>query len=493
MVVALLGSTVLTRALSIVMVPVYLSTLGPRKYGVWLAASATAGFLQSIDPGSYTAVVAINQAAALGDIKLLQRTFSAALFATSAFAGIGSILAALVFWFVNGPDAFHKTSDEATLTLLCCLYVLWSLPYRVITGLYSSIGAAAKWQWISCANTLVVALLSTVVLLRGAEANALAILQIASLGWTATFAWYHVRRRTMLAGLRFSQGHILDVKRLARPAIDNVVLQFGNILSQQGVLLVVKWIAGPESVAAFSVARTVAMLGKEPISIASTASMPEITRLEALQQKNVLQLWHKILLTFVFTAVTPFSVALLSIGNSVISTWTRNKITLTHDLLVPLLLLCLTQSLVIANMTLGASCNKYTLSAVARFSSGMIAILTVFFAGVSSLGPVVWIFVVVETLTTLPVSIYEVSKLTGSAMTISFLSLTMVIVECHIFVYIISEYAVSKNLTILAMKLFIATVCALVACFFHLLLAGERTTAITYLKGWFRQTAQSVA
>ncbi len=178
---------VMVRLGSLVLVPLFLRYWSPISYGEYLALFAAVGYLGSLDIGmQWAATNRLTQAYARNDLDEYRTVQHSSLFFYLVIsAGVTLLVASLVWLFPISHWIGLRVTKPTAATLVIILlagYVMWSMPMRLISAIYQTMGNLARSQWIANAQQLLVVLLSALVLILGGGMLAIASLQILTEG-----------------------------------------------------------------------------------------------------------------------------------------------------------------------------------------------------------------------------------------------------------------------------------------------------------------------
>src|SRR5215471_15616160 len=112
----------------------------------------------------------------------------------------------------------NPTTAQAVLILLAA-YTVWSMPMRLISATYQTMGNMARSQWIANAQQILAVLLSAIVLLLGGGMLATASAQLLTVALVGGFVLFEIRRRfpEFIPGI--TQARLSVLKELAQPSM----------------------------------------------------------------------------------------------------------------------------------------------------------------------------------------------------------------------------------------------------------------------------------
>src|SRR5262249_7535384 len=140
---------------------------------------------------------------------------------------------------------------------LLAVYVMWSMPTRLVTATYQTTGNLTRSQWVANVQQLVVVILSGLALVSGGGMLAMASIQVLAVAATAVFVLLEVRFRLsqLFPGVR--EAGLSMAKELATPSLLFALLLAGNLIAYQGGILLVSSTLGGVAVVAVSISKAV--------------------------------------------------------------------------------------------------------------------------------------------------------------------------------------------------------------------------------------------
>lgn len=331
-----------TIAIQLISVPLFLHYWGVPLYGEWLILSAIPAYLSLSDIG-FASVAAndMTMRVAKGDKQgALEVYQSIWIFISAVSALVGSVLALMIYSLpLNTLFSISHISLEQTrlLLLVLMLYILVGLQGGVLGAAFRSVGSYAYGTVLNNTIRLTEWLFSMVALVFGGGVLAVAIvtLVVRLLGLIVMWAVLHKHENWLQLG--FSHASIQRIRELIKPAVAFMAFPLGLALSLQGMVLVIGMTLGSAAVVIFSAYRTLTRLLVQIITMLNQAIWPEISAAYgAGKLELVKQLYHK------GSSVT-FWVALFTlttlgfIGEWIIGLWTHHAFEQNHTLLLLML------------------------------------------------------------------------------------------------------------------------------------------------------------
>ena len=186
-------------------------------------------------------------------------------------------------------------SIATRVVILLAVYVLWSLPIRLITSTYQTMGNLARSQWVNNAQQLFGVMMVGVVLLLGGGMLAIAFTQVALLFAVLMLVLWDIHTRAAqlfpgIAGAKFSV-----LRELFHPSLLFALLVVANLIAFQGSVLLVSATLGGVAVAVFSVSRTLINVVREALYSFGVALWPDLARLKARGELEKLRGVHRLM------------------------------------------------------------------------------------------------------------------------------------------------------------------------------------------------------
>jgi O-antigen/teichoic acid export membrane protein len=241
-----------------------------------------------------------------------------------------TLLAAILAWSlpITRWLGLKLTNPQlATLVfILLASYVVWSMPMRLITASYQTMGNLARSQWIANSQQAFVVLLSALALIFGGGMLAIAFLQVLTLGLVAGFVLLDVRRRFPALFSGIAEARLSMLKHLAQPSVLFALLVLGNLIAYQGGILLVSATLGGLAVAVLSVSKTMIDVVRQGLYSLNLALCPDFARMEALGEFERLRTIHRITVAGVAALTLAVAASGWYEGPLIITVWTRGRI-----------------------------------------------------------------------------------------------------------------------------------------------------------------------
>ncbi len=326
-VVAAMGAGAFGQLISIAIqvgsLPLFLLQWDVQRYGVWLMLSAIPAYLSMADVGMVaTAGNRMTMEMARGQVALANRIFHSA----TAFMALVCLGVALVSVLVLLSGATGLPRDQA--------WALWLLILTVLLALFAGLSEAvfkasdryaqgAMWgnllrlaEWGGALSGLLWSGSYTAVAAGGLLARALGLVwvmrQAARQSNGLTWGWRHA-----------SEG---EVRAMVRPAVSFMAFPLANAMTFQGGTLLVGHLFGPAAVTVFNAGRTLSRIAVQITSVFAHALWVEFSRLFGLVQLEVLSGVYARSLRTGMWASLGLSALLFAVGPILLQVWTHGRI-----------------------------------------------------------------------------------------------------------------------------------------------------------------------
>jgi O-antigen/teichoic acid export membrane protein len=376
---AILIGHMIPRLGSIILVPLFLKTWSATLYGEYLALFAAISYLSSLDIGMQQASInRLTQAYAKGDLdeyRAIQQ--SAVAFYVILATVVTVIVAVLASLLPLSRWIGLKLTDPVTgsrVIILLAIYVMWSLPLRLITATYQSTGNLARTQWIGNLQQIFVVILSAVVLVFGGGMLSIALLQVVTVVLIGVFVLFDLRRALPILFPGVACARLSSLRELAHPSLLFALLLVGNLIAFQGSTLMVSAFMGGLAVAVLSISKAIIDVIRQVLYSITLALCPDFARMEVLGEFERLRTVHRLAVAATATITLALAASVWYEGAQIITVWTRGRIEPDVMLLRLFLVLLAFQTPWAASSTIGTATNRHATQAVSYFVAAVVGI-----------------------------------------------------------------------------------------------------------------------
>lgn len=332
----------ITLAIQLVSVPLFLHYWGVALYGEWLILSAIPAYLSLSDIG-FASVAAndMTMRVAKGDKQgALEVYQSIWIFICAVSMVVGSVLAVLIYTFsLNSLFSISHISAEHTqlVLIVLMLYVLVGLQGGVLSAAFRSVGRYAYGTIMNNTVRLAEGFLSMLALVLGGSVLVVASVTLAVRLVGLIITWLVLLKQERWLSLGFKAASIQKIRELLKPAISFMAFPLGLALSLQGMVLLIGITIGSVAVVIFSAYRTLTRLLVQIISMINHAVWPEISAAYGAGNMSLVSNIHRKSSCITFWIALSSVVAMGLFGEWVIGIWTHHAFEQNHMLLSLLL------------------------------------------------------------------------------------------------------------------------------------------------------------
>jgi O-antigen/teichoic acid export membrane protein len=365
---------------SFILIPLFVNYWSATMYGEWLALSASIGYLASLDLGiSQASTNKMIQAYSVGDLNSFKSIQHSSLLFFIIIAFLFSFFISVLIWLLpinSWLGIIEITEFQAKLTLLILtIFILWSLPTRIILSSYVSIGKLDKAQWIDNVQKIGYLIIVVCLLIFRQNVVTIAFAQLSLMILTTSYVLFDLKKNyiKVFPGIKFANK--LEIKSLVVPGLFFILFMVANLFWMQGSIILISATFGGLLVASFSISRTLSMLGRQTVDSFYYSLFPDIASLFAKKENDKLRQIHKLLIFISFSIALIFSTIFWFYGKEIIFLWTVGKVNVDETLLRLLLLLITFQTPYIASASILLATNnhkKFTLFYLAANFFGLI-------------------------------------------------------------------------------------------------------------------------
>lgn len=376
---AIFFAHLIVRLGALFLVPLYLKYWSANLYGEYLALSAVVSYFASLDIGMQQAAInRMTKAYAKGDFEEYQSVQHTALAFYLVLAIGGSCLAAAIFQVAPVSRWIGlKLTPPATarfVLMLLAAYFVWSMPMRLISATYQTMGNLARSQWIANAQQILVVLLCAVVILFGGGMLATASVQLLTVPLVMGVVLFDLRRRYRAYIPGVAHARLSMLKDLAHPSLLFALLLVANLTAFQGSTLLISATVGSLAVVLLSVSRAVIDVIRQALYSITLALCPEFARMEALGQKEELRRAHRLIVAATGAITLALAADVWYEGPQIITLWTHGRVEPDVMLLRLFLILLVLQTPWAASSTVATATNRHQAQAVGYFVAAIVGI-----------------------------------------------------------------------------------------------------------------------
>jgi O-antigen/teichoic acid export membrane protein len=376
---AIFFAHLIVRLGALFLVPLYLKYWSPSLYGEYLALSAVVSYFASLDIGMQQAAInRMTQAYAKGDFQEYRSVQHTALAFYLSLAIGGTCLAAIFFQAAAVSRWIGlKLTTPATAYLVLVLlaaYFVWSMPMRLISATYQTMGKLARSQWIANAQQMLVVILCMVALFFGGRMLATASVQLLTVPLVIGVVLFEIRSRhpALVPGLAHARLSVL--KELAHPSLLFALLLVANLIAFQGSTLLISATLGSLAVVLLSISRAIIDVIRQALYSITLALCPEFARMEALGHREKLRRAHRLVMAVTGAITLALAAGVWYEGPQIITLWTHGRVDPDVTLLRLFLVLLVLQTPWAASSTIATATNRHQVQAIGYFVAAIVGV-----------------------------------------------------------------------------------------------------------------------
>ncbi len=309
--------------------PAFLASYGVTIYGEWLALSAGAAWLLSLDFGMQAFIT--NQLSLeyfAGDLVRLRQLQSVGLRISLGVVLAGLVLSGALIWLcpLNTLLGLSMPRQTASLIAMCLVsQVLVGVLWGQLNGVLRAIGYPHRAEIWGQSQRLLYFLVTYVLVLRRSPLWWLPLVQLASFLLMAAVSLTDLRR---LEPRAFPTLHYWDqgtAKEVLKPSLWFGSFTLNQFLLFQVPILVLNQTVGKQAVVVFSICRGMYGLVRQGLATFRYAMRPEITRLAGLNEWPRLRRVYSMYERFSFASSIVASVLAFIAAPRILFMWTHRS------------------------------------------------------------------------------------------------------------------------------------------------------------------------
>lgn len=328
----------------VLLVPLFLKVWGIEIYGEWLALTSFVAYLSLMDLGGQIYIVnRLTQAFALRDIKLFRQILHTGLAVFLMIPLIGLAVFITVILLVT-PETFLNLSQTSHQTVVWILVILGiqfvvSLPQGILLGVYRAVGTLPRGVMLGNLIQFLQFGFVAIGLWLGIGTVGIAVLQVLPFPIVTILATVELNRRfPEFSFWSLTESRMPLAKSFIKPSLHFFVIQIGQALSVQGMILIVSMLLGAAQVVLFSTLRTMVHVLKQMLGLIIHTAWPEITRLDTHGNRDRLFFLFRVIFrsTLVLTGLSMIFFHFL--GQAVYDFWMGGQVEYSRELMDLLLI-----------------------------------------------------------------------------------------------------------------------------------------------------------
>jgi O-antigen/teichoic acid export membrane protein len=375
-VAAHLYSQLVTIVTQLATLPVFLSRWDAELYGKWIALVAVPAYLAVADVGIVTAagnMMSMHQAR--GEKKELQRVFQAALLVLlivvptlALLVGVGLLVLPLRL-DVDERSALFLMTLACLVTVSCGLFDAAYRPFGKYPRVTFFLTSARVLEWLGTVAGLlwIGTLTSTAAGFLAGRVTAFLAMYIMARIDVPDVHWTLRRADTGLVGV------------LARAGLGFVSINLGNLLTLQGMVVLIGAMLNGTEVAIFNSNRTLTRMLAQIAVLSGKSLAPEVSALYGAQNHTALERLNRQVTLLVMGSTLAGALALSWFGPSLLNVWSRGKLPFSRELFSILLATSVTTAFWQIRAVRLTATNRHQLLSAIFVAASVSALLAAYF------------------------------------------------------------------------------------------------------------------
>jgi O-antigen/teichoic acid export membrane protein len=371
--------------IQVLTIPVLILYWGVDLYGEWLIISAIPAYLNFTNLGLSDAMatkmaIYVTKKKRKKALLLFQSSWRV----VTLLSIVASFILILVMALAPINTIFNinqiNEHDLLIIIILFAVYIIFGLQSSLLGGAYRCEGNYPEHAFIVNTTRLMESVIGLFFVSLGGGAVVLisiyAVIRIIGL----VYLLFYLRNKSPWITVIGGKFDFHIVKKIINPSLASIGFSSGNMLINQGVLLMIGSFLGPASVVIFSVYRTLSRMTLKVVGIFNNIFLPEMTAAYASNKKTILRVLNRKLLGISFQLSILSLSFLILFGESIINYWTLNEIKYNNTLFLFILIETLTYLLWYAGSIPIVAINKHAKIVVLYLISSVISLIIMWFA-----------------------------------------------------------------------------------------------------------------
>lgn len=371
---------VVTIAVQVISVPIFIHFWGVEQYGEWLILSSVVMYFTMSDIGFSSAAasemtIQVSQGDRQAAVSIFQSVW---VLIDIIILGIFLLLLSTI-WFIPFTDWLHFTH----IGRLEAIGVILLLAMEALFGQHIGI-ALAGFQcdghydigilFFNVVRLIAFCAISVAVCL-GASPLIAAFTLFCIFGMGTVGMLLDLQRRSPWLIFGFQHAQFSSLKRLAFPAIASMGFPVGQAIIHQGMTVVIGVTLGSASVSLFSVLRTLSRIAWQMLNIVTNSIRPELSVAFGTDNLHLARILHRRSCQIAFWLSLSMVTVLLFMGKWIFTTWTNNRIPFDSSLFQLMLLVIVANSLWNTSQAVPLSINQHQPVAIRYLGSTVGALI----------------------------------------------------------------------------------------------------------------------
>ncbi len=360
--------------LQLVSVPLFLYVLNAHEYGKWLMYSSVSQLFMMADIGVIAVIMnKITMSAGAGDWVAVNLYRAKGLWWFLCSSLFFLSIAVLAMFLLIGLDLIEKY--DALVVVVLIGYILFGNIIGIFDGVFRSCDQYAKGVVVTQSIRFIETglLLLFIYLSKSILVSAVVMLSARVLSTIFLAIW--LNKECQLAGWYPKMMNFQEIRENVKLGVSWILYRLGDMVTIQGVTLVVGLVANPVSVAVYNTYRTLARLPLQITNSVANPYWPEFSKLWSINGAEVGEILIGLKNKITYLTIALYLV-LMVFSPQIISIWTQGQIAFEFNVFF---LMCLSASVIALSYP-----DKIFLSAINRVGKVSIFALCIYFSFLSA-------------------------------------------------------------------------------------------------------------
>ena len=350
--------------MQIITIPVVLTHWGTALYGEWILLNTIPTYFGLSDIGFGS--VAGNEMTMLvsaGKKDEALNVFQSVWILTTVISSSIGLLLLVGIWIIPLDRWIHvrilSVHQVRIIVLLLGLSVLASMQETLFHGAFRCVGKYPFGTFAKNLLSLASFAFGTLAVIFGAQPTQVALIYMIANATGTIVLWQLLKRE--IPWIRFGVKHASwsVIRSLSSPAISFMSFPVANLITIQGILLVIGSVLGPVAVVVFSTARTISRTANQVLQLINGSIWPEMSSAFGSRNLVLARKLHAASCQLSIFLCLCVSLLVSVFGNMLWKTWTVGKVVTDPVLLNIMLLQLLLSSLWYSSAVIHLSINKH--------------------------------------------------------------------------------------------------------------------------------------
>jgi O-antigen/teichoic acid export membrane protein len=357
-------------------VPIFLVHWGIGYYGEWLLISSLATYFSMTDLGfGRVAANEMTIQVARNNYKNALEVFQGVSFILFIFITIIFTILGIILYFIPITTVFALkllSRNDASFTIVILLfYVLFYIQTGILEAGFRCDNNFAIGSFII--NTIrffeQVIVIIIVILNKNIIVASIAMTTIRIVGFFLSYLY--LKKLSPWLKFKYSIKNINDIKRLFIPSLAYAAIPIGNVISMQGINVIVGTILGPVLLVAFTTTRTLINVVKQFMNLINYTVWPEFSKLFGEGKVNLAKELNRYTFQITFWISAILVVILFIYGERIFLIWTHYEVSYYKSFFIVMLISTFTYNIWTTSSVVPIASNHHNIIGILSFFSSL--------------------------------------------------------------------------------------------------------------------------